>query len=340
MADVARMAVIGLGLWGQNHALTYHTYHRSTLVCVCDVDEQRAKEYAHRYGCDWTTDYQDVARADVDAVSVATPDPLHYAPALALLRAGKHVLIEKPLTTNVDEARALVAAARTAGVKSMVDFQLRWHPSYLLIKEEVEAGHLGQPVMGYIRLSDAIQVATTWLSWAGQSGPHWFLLPHTMDIMRWLLHEEPIEVYALGRKGVLAAQGIDTYDALQALVRFEQAFVTFETSWIVPNTSPGVTDCEMALYGTTGRILFDQDNSGLELATERYAYPWVPVGRHDRYGKLTSFIYEPIKHFVDCVLDDQQPAATLEDGLVNTIMIASTLRSLEERRPIAIDLPH
>ena len=134
-------------------------------------------------------------------------------------------------------------------------------------------------------------------------------------------------------------KGVDTYDAVQALIRFEQAFVTFETSWIVPDTSPSVTDCEMALYGTSGRILFDQDFAGLELATDRYSYPWVPVGRRDRYGKLNSFIYEPIKYFVDCVLDDQQPSATLEDGLVNTIMIASTMRSVEEKRPVAIELP-
>src|SRR5437773_1226398 len=82
-----------------------------------------------------------------------------------------------------------------------------------------------------------------WLSWAGKSGPHWFLFPHTMDMMRGLIDEEPIEVYAIGRKGVLVEKGVDTYDAVQALIRFEQAFVTFETSWIVPDTSPSVTDC-------------------------------------------------------------------------------------------------
>ena len=70
MADVVKMGVIGLGIWGQNHALTYHEYHRSKLVCVCDVDEDRAKEYAQRYGCDFTTDYNQLASADVDAVSV------------------------------------------------------------------------------------------------------------------------------------------------------------------------------------------------------------------------------------------------------------------------------
>src|SRR5689334_8366694 len=140
MAETARMAVIGLGIWGQNHALTYYDYHRSRLVCVCDVDESRAKDYAQRYQCDYTTDYNELAAADVDAVSVATPDPIHCAPALAMLQAGKHVLIEKPMTTSVAEARSLVDAARAAGVKGMIDFQLRWHPSYILIKEQLESG--------------------------------------------------------------------------------------------------------------------------------------------------------------------------------------------------------
>lgn len=335
--DKARMAVIGLGIWGQNHALTYHKYHRSELVVVCDMNEARAKETAQRFGCDYTTNYNELASADIDAVSVATPDFTHHAPVCAMVRAGKHVLVEKPFTTSVAEAKALVQEQKQAGVKGMVDFQMRWAPNNLVIKEHFDSGKLGEPVMAYARLSDAIQVAQNWLSWAGRSGPHWFLFPHTMDLIRWFFQQEPVEVYARGRKGVLSSMGVDTFDAIQALVQFSgNAFGTFETSWIVPDAAPSVTDCEMAVYGSKGKAEADPDFSGLSITTDRHDYPWVPVGRTNMYGKLNSHIYEPIQHFVDCVVDDQVPAATFEDGLINTAMIEAAMLSIQEGRPVKI----
>lgn len=329
------MAVIGLGIWGQNHALTYHKYHRSKLVVVCDMNETRAKEMAAKYGCDYTTDYNELASADIDAVSVATPDFAHYEPVMAMVRAGKHVLVEKPFTTTVAEAKAIVAAQQAAGVQGMVDFQQRWVPNNLILKEYFEAGKLGDPVMAYARLSDAIQVAKNWLSWAGKSGPHWFLFPHTMDLVRWFFQQEPVEVFAKGRKGVLSSLGVDTFDAIQALVQFSgNAFATFETNWIVPDAAPSVVDCEMALYGTKGKAEADPDFHGLSITTDRHDYPWVPVGRTNLYGKLNSYIYEPIQHFVDCVVDDTPPTATFADGLINTAMIEATLKSIQENRPV------
>ena len=336
MADKLRVGVVGLGLWGQNHPLVYADYHRCELAVVCDLDEDRARAFGETYRCDWTTDVGELAASDVTAFSVATPDHAHFAPAMTLLRAGKHVLIEKPMTTDLGEAKALARAARESGALGMVDFHLRWSPQYLTVKAMAEAGELGEAVMGYIRLSDAIRVAQNWLSWAGRSGPQWFLFPHTMDLMRWILDADPVDVYAVGRKGLLASQGVDTWDAIQALVRFPASFVTFETSWIVPDSSPSVIDCHMSLYGTAGKVEYDQDYAGLEIATDRFSYPWMPVGQRNRYGKLDSFLYEPMRHFVDCVVEGRPPTCSLEDGVVNTAMIAATMRSVETGQRVSI----
>jgi predicted dehydrogenase len=335
MKDTVRVAVIGLGMWGQNHALTYADYHRSELEAVCDLNAERAAQFAKTYGCRVMTDYRAVAAdPSIDAVSVATPDAHHYAIVMEMLQAGKHVFVEKPFVTHVDEAVRLVEAAHASAVKTMVDFQLRWHPSYQLIKEALDKGELGRPVMGYIRLSDAIEVALGWLSWAAESGPQWFLIPHIADLMYWFFGALPEKVYAAGHKGVLAAKGIDTYDAIQALLRFPGGgFVTIESSWIVPNGSASVTDCQMALYGTDGRVEFDQDYYGLEFTKEKVAYPWVPVGKRNMYGKLDSFIYEPMRTFVDCLLDGVETPTPFELGLVNTSIIDACLRSIESGAP-------
>ncbi|MEM7024948.1 MAG: Gfo/Idh/MocA family oxidoreductase [Pseudomonadota bacterium] len=137
-----KMAVVGAGIWGENHAMAWSTYPIVDLVCICDLDGAKAKALADKVGCNHTTDIEQLANSDIVAVGIATPDHTHKAPALRMIEAGKHVLIEKPLTTDVASARAIVEAAERQGVKLMVDFQLRWHPQYMAAKGSMESGEL------------------------------------------------------------------------------------------------------------------------------------------------------------------------------------------------------
>lgn len=335
MLDKVKVGVVGLGIWGQNHPLVYADYERAELAVVCDLDEERARAVAAEYRCDYTTDVRELA-GDVDAVSVATPDFAHVEPLTAVMEAGKHVLAEKPLTIDLESAIRLTEMAERANVLNMVDFHLRWDPQWCIVKETVEQGEIGKPVMGYARLSDAVQVAEDWLAWAGKSGPQWFLFPHTMDLLRWILDEEPVEVFAGGHKGVLAEKGIDAWDAVQSMVKFPSSVVTFETSWIVPNGQPSVLDTAMTLYGAGGKVEYQQDYSGLSITTDRVSYPWVSLGRRNRYGKLDHYLYEPMRYFVDCVADGVRPQCTFRDGMVNVAMVEATMRSLETGAPVAL----
>jgi len=336
MGDKLKVGVVGLGMWGINHPLVYDNYHRSEIAVVCDLDESKAKAVAAKYKCDWTTSVDELASSDISSFSVATPDHTHFTPVSKLLKANKNVLVEKPFTTNLDEAKKLVEMSEKSTGISMVDFHLRWDPQWALVKDTVAAGGIGQPHMGYIRLSDAIDVAENWLSWAGRSGPHWFLFPHIMDIMTWIFDEKPTKIYATGHKGILASKGVDTWDAIQSMVSFPSGNVTFETSWVVPNSNPSVIDCHMTMYGETGKIEYDQDFSGISFSTkDKYFYPWVPIGKKDRWGRLDHFMYAPMKYFVDCVLDGVTPECTFREGLTNTAMIEATLRSLETGQPVS-----
>ncbi len=330
-----KMAVIGAGIWGENHATALSTYPIVDLLYICDLNPERARRLAEKVGCRWTTELAEVASSEVEAVGIATPDHAHKAPCLAMLEAGKHVLVEKPFTTDVGEAKAIIAAAERAGVKLMVDFQLRWHPQYMGAKAVVEAGELGEGVMGYARLSDTIHVPTEMLAWGSASGPEWFLFPHIMDATRWILGEEPVEVYAKGSRRVLKSIGIDAYDAVQALFQFERTFVTFETCWIIPNSWPTVVDNRFTLYGAKGCIELESA-PGIKIASARYRYPFSSHAI-TRYGKPFAHFYELIRHFADCVAEDAPPQATGHDGLVATAMIEATLRSLTEQRPVRMD---
>jgi predicted dehydrogenase len=330
-----RVGIVGAGIWGSNHALALTTHPRARLVMFCDRDADRARRAGERFGCAWTTSLDELAASAVEAVTIATPDHLHRDPAVAMLRAGKHVLVEKPLATSVADGRQIVAAAEQAGVHLMVDFHARWHPLFMGARGYVERGELGPPVMAYARLSDTIHVPTEMLSWGGQSGPEWFLFPHTMDIVRWLFGREPVEVYAKGYRGVLDGMGISCWDAIQAIVEFEgRAFGTFETSWIVPASYSNVVDNRLSLYGEKGGLEI-RNEPNLWAFTDRFHTPFSSESV-TRYGKAWGFQYEPIRYFVDCLADGLTPEVSGRDGLVVTAMIEATLRSLAERRPIAI----
>ncbi len=335
MAEMVSIGIVGAGIWGRNHALALAGHPRGSVDLICDRDEMRARALAEKVGCRWVTSLAEVAASTVDAVTIATPDHLHREPVVVMLEAGKHVMVEKPLATTVADGRAMVAAAEKAGVKFMVDFHARWHPLFMGAKAYVERGDLGAPVMAYARLSDTIYVPTEMLDWGGRSGPEWFLFPHTMDVVRWLIGRNPIEVYAKGHRGVLEGRGVSCWDAVQALVEFEgKAFATFETSWIVPNSYTNVVDNRLTLYGEKGGLEL-KNEPNLWVFTDRYHTPFSSESV-TRYGKAWGFQYESIRYFIDCVADGVTPEASGRDGLMVTAMIEATLKSLAEHRPVKI----
>jgi predicted dehydrogenase len=147
-------------------------------------------------------------------------------------------------------------------------------------------------------------------------------------------------VFAVGHRGVLAAKGIDCFDAIQALFTFEGgASVIFETSWIVPNSYTNVVDNRLSLFGEKGGLEL-RNEPNLWVFTDRFHTPFASESV-TRYGKAWGFQYESIRYFVDCVADDITPEATGMDGLMATAMIEATLASIARRAPVRVaDLLH
>jgi predicted dehydrogenase len=321
---------------GEVHAQTYLDHEGSELVCIYDLNEERAKFFATKYRCEYVTDIEKLAgNPRIIGVSIATPDFAHTEPALRMIEAGKHVLIEKPMTTRVKDARRILDEAKRKGVRIMVDFQNRWNPVFASAKRAVSEGRIGKPIMGYARLSNPLRVPLKMLSWASKSGPEWFLLPHILDLVGWLVGETPIEVHANGRRGILEEKGVTAYDSIQAMVKFGSFFATFESSWILPDSWPSLVDFNLTLLGSRGRIGAEGDRQGIDIAAEGYDWPFV-LGLQEAYGRRFGFFREPIIHFVDCLLKDEEPACTGEDGLIVTATIEAALRSVREGRKISV----
>ena len=198
--------VIGTGIVGGAwHAHVYHHMPRAELIAVCDLNQGRAREIADKYAVPHVySDYRDLlARPDIAAVSIATPDFAHREIAVAAAQAGKHILVEKPLATTVEDAEAILRAVEEAGVKLMVDFHNRVNPAFVTAKQSVQNGELGELKYIYARLSNTTFVPMQMLPWASQSSALWFLASHTLDLSCWLLKDQPKRVYAVSRSGIL-----------------------------------------------------------------------------------------------------------------------------------------
>jgi predicted dehydrogenase len=332
-----KAAVIGVGLIGEQHAESYADNPRAELVMVADMNPERARAVGERFGVAWTANLDDVAASDAEVVSVATPDFAHFEPVMAMLEAGKHVVVEKPLATVTAEAVKMVELAKSKNLKLTINLGNRWNPTYQSIRDSVQAGEIGDPVMAYSRTSDTIWVPRTMLSWAGKSGPQWFLFAHTMDLMRWILGQEAHEVFAFGEKRILKSEGIDAYDAIQAMVRFDNAFATFETSWIVPDAFPHIVESMLTINGSTGRLHLDGSRQGFEISSDA-------VGKHMyarpslwTYFKLPYSWWGALRDMVDCVADGGDPKISAADGLRVVAMIEAMERSIEQGTPVRID---
>jgi predicted dehydrogenase len=329
--------VIGAGLWGQSHALVYSSHPGAVLAAVCDVDAQRAAEISARYHAGIVySRYQDLlADPSVDAISVATPDPLHSEICVAAAKAGKDILVEKPLALTVAECRAIMDAAAASGVKLMVDFHNRWNPPFNMLKQSVVAGELGEVLLINAHLNNTIFVPTELLSWAGHSATIWFTGSHLIDLACWLLDSPPRRVYSVSRSVLLAKRGIPTPDFFETTVEFANgAVAALENCWILPNSEPNIVDFKLRCIGSKGSASVDTThNRTLEQYGERALYRDV-LGMVNVFGQQQGFALESIRYFADCVIHDRRPQPTGEDGLRNTAIIHAAMQSAATGQPV------
>lgn len=340
MTEQARIGVIGLGIMGEQYARIYNAHPLANVTAICNRRRERLDAVGDKYGIKARyTDYAEMLDdAPLDAVCVATPDFAHYEPVKAALLAGKHVLCEKPFTTLLSEADELLALSNSRPrQKLQVAFNHRWLSSYYHGYATIRQGAIGRAVAGYARKNDTIHVSTEMITWASRSTPIHFLGAHDIDLMRWFFASEPVEVHAYGAKGVLAARGIDTYDLIQAQVKFESgAFATIESAWIYPNTFPTIVDSFVEVVGSSGHMHFDRKRESIEVSTpEQFTYPKVFLN-YEVFGKLRGAFVECLSDFLDAIINDTEPAVTAFDGRQVTAVLDAVTRSLESGETVPV----
>ncbi|TAM79225.1 MAG: Gfo/Idh/MocA family oxidoreductase [Acidobacteria bacterium] len=334
-----RIGVIGLGTMGRHYVKIYSDHPLAEVAAVCALQEKQVDEIRALFKVDGYTDYRRMLdRNDLDAVVVATPDDSHFDPVRDSLESGRHVLVEKPFTTHTSEADTLIRISQRVGKTIQVAFNHRWLPSYHQAKVSIAGGEIGTPLMGYARKNDTIFVSTEHLKWADKTTSAWFLSSHDIDLICWWFASEPVEARAWGRKEVLIARGIPTYDVIQGQVKFASgAFATFESGWIYPNTFPSIVDSFMEVIGTAGHIHLDRKCESIEISTqEKYSYPKVFLN-NEIFGRMRGAFPSCLEDFLYAILNGTVPHVTGIDGRQVTAVLEAIHRSLEtgKTEPIA-----
>ncbi|HHV59535.1 MAG TPA: Gfo/Idh/MocA family oxidoreductase [Clostridiaceae bacterium] len=337
-----RIGVIGVGTMGSQHAEIFAGMPETELSALVDLDVDKAKKLCERIGvkADCFKDYETMlSKCDIDAVAISLPDSMHKAPVIAALQAGKHVLVEKPLATKLEDCDEMIKFAEKQGKTLMVNFSHRWAASYFNTKSLIESGKIGNVAMAYARKNDTIGVITKSWGWLAESTPAAFLSSHDIDLVRWFIGCEAKSVYARAYAKVLKSKGYDTLDAVQALVEFENgAIATFESGWIYPDTFPTPTDSYIEIVGEHGVVHLDRKSESFEYATpEVYTFPKLSISCRVN-GKLQGAFRISLEHFVDCLLNNKEPVTSGKEARKVAEIVEGIHRSIESGQPVSLPL--
>ena len=308
-----KVAVVGAGILGSRHARVFHEHDDAELVAVVDVAEARSREVADRHGARSFSKLDALfASEEVDAVAVATPDHLHREAAIEAVTRGKHVFIEKPLATTRADAEAIRAACdKATGAIAMVNYSQRFVPEYAAIKRIVADGVLGAPAMVTSHKFDTIHVPTQMIGWAPKTSPFFFMSSHDLDLVRWYVGCDPVEVVARERRGVLDREGVSVHDGLNVLVAFgDDVMANFHASWIHPNSYPVVADGFLQIIGSSGMLMLDNRTRRLLIYDARGSTEQVfagPQTANEVNGKIVGAFTDSVSHFLAAIRAGREP---------------------------------
>jgi len=328
-----RLAVLGMGVMGTNHAIVYQGLAEAQLAAAVETSPERADDVRNRFGVPvFGSVEQLIAEAEFDAASICLPDQAHVEPALALAKAGKHLLVEKPLATTLAGCNAIISAAESAGVKLMVGFTLRFDPRYYSVHEAVSQGEIGEPVYMYARRNNLNSGARRL---AGRVTLPFFLQVHDIDAMRWMGGAEVTRVYACGVRKVLNDLGVD--DAVVSTLQFSDGSIgCVESNWILPDSLPGRFDFRLEVVGTKGRATIDLESQGATVHNGQQMREVDPMFRPVLYGQQPLVLREELHHFVKCVLEDKTPVVGGADGRAATAVALAIEESLRLGQPVDV----
>jgi predicted dehydrogenase len=334
------IAILGCGYWGINYVRVFNELPQSRVVAICDLDSRRLQEVGSRFpGVVLTTSLEEVLRMDeVKAVVIATQASTHHLIAGRCLAAGKHLLIEKPITTTSAEAVNLIDLAKANGVTLMVGHTFIYNSGVQKVKDYINRWQHGQIYYLYAQRTNLGPIRR-------DVNALWDLAPHDISIFNYLLDDVPEWASAVGVK----ALGNEREDVGFISLGYKNGIVGhIHVSWADPNKVR-----QVVVVGNDKRIVFN-DLDTLErvrvyekgvMAAETEATSYGEYHFLMRDGDVISpkvEVSEPLKnqcnHFLECVANHRRPTTDGQAGLEVVRVMAAIDRSLENKGvPVAVE---
>ena len=332
-----RVGVIGLGWPGREHLKGYKQCADAEVVALCDADTELAGQQAeeHGVGAVYGDHRKMLKEAGVDAVSVCLPNFLHAPISLDALRAGKHVICEKPPALDAAQARKMAATARSRGLTLMYALCRRFEGSAALVKSYIDRGDLGEIYFGrttYHRRRGIPGGARSWFTDKKRSGGGALIDigVHALD-RAWYLMGTPKPVSVSGsafqklRHLVPKGTKFDVDDSAFGIVKFANgATLILECSWAL--NLPGSSVLQLA--GTKGGVELDP----LRIYTERDG---VQLDVTAEAPAANAFAGQT-GHFIDCILKGKEPIVSAEQGVQLMQMLDGIYKSSATGKEVRI----
>lgn len=263
-----RIATVGVGRFGKYHLHAFkqmESLYDVHLVSTAEINQARKSDIERQFNIPVYADYKEMIQKEKpDAISVATQDHLHKDIVIYALSEGIHVFVEKPLDISTQGSSEMLYLAEQNDLLLQVDFHKRYDPYHIEIKELIDQGKFGNFLYGYCYMEDKIVVPRDWFkSWVNNTSPIWFLGSNFVDLISWLMNSRVVSVYAKGQKYKLKQLGLDTYDAIESMLTFDNnAVITFDSSWILPEQFSSIVNQGFRLVGTEGIVEADSHDRG------------------------------------------------------------------------------
>ena len=320
-----KVAILGAGFITDIHVESYHRFiPEAEVVAVYARNADKAKAFAEKHHIEkWYSDVDaTINESGCEIVDICLPNYLHADACIKAAKAGKHIIIEKPLAVTLEEADAMIDACKKAGVKLMYAEELCFAPKYERVRHLVKEGAVGEVYM--LKQSEK------------HSGPHtdWFydvnlagggvlmdMGCHAMEWFRWMLGNVKAKSVYASMSTVLHKERTKGEDNSVVIIEFENGVTAVaENSW----AKHGGMDDRSEVHGTGGVIYADlfMGNSAISYSKHGYGYA---MEKADTTVGWSFTVFEEVfnqgyphelKHFVDCVRNNKEPLVTGEDGRV------------------------
>lgn len=322
MSKRPRIAVLGCGYWGSNHARTLAGL--GALAGVADRHSERAASLAAETGSTALSVEGVLADDGIDGLVLALPPEAHAENALKAIAAGRHVLVEKPIALALADGEAIVAAAENAGVVAMTGHVLRFHPAFERLMRLIS-----EDVLGNVQYIHSHRVGLG--KFHPENDALWDIAPHDLSLILAITGEEPIRV---------SGEGTAVVDHLSDFAHLHLTFPSGLRSHVFTSRLNPYRERRLTVVGERAMAVFDDVAPwGEKLALYRHRV-WKEDGRVAFETAEPEFVAveeglpltRECAHFIDCIANGSQPRTPIADGLaVMRILAAGTVRHQRPR---------